>query len=252
VTDAVAEPADCVDLVVAHGDDVAEVQHRPDRRGSGKAIEGVVEHLGPVEVTAQPVRVRSLHQQRQARLADDPRCGADGAGHGGDVPAQLGARGRALPAAGQHDRQGADRVCQLHEGREPATQLRFVELRVVHVGDVGVDQPHGHAAVADLPGEHVDQLGRQRCGNVLAGTRQRPEVGLPESERGDLGQRSGQIPRPERDGGTAEPAVDRPDRHGCVLGVHHGILRSTLIGGRVRPSAAWGRPRPRRGCRVRP
>ena len=40
MTDAVAEPADCVDLVVAHGDDVTEVQHRPDRRGSGDAIEG--------------------------------------------------------------------------------------------------------------------------------------------------------------------------------------------------------------------
>jgi hypothetical protein len=91
----------------------------------------------------------------------------------------------------------------------PALDLSRIEAGVIHPRDVRVDQPDRQPAGEDLVRERVNEFGGQRGRDVITNSRQGPKVDLAEALPADIGQRSGQGRRPERNGRAAKPRVDR-------------------------------------------
>ena len=164
VPDPAVKTADRLDLVASARNYVAEVQHRTDRR----LPECLVQHFGPLDGGAQPPRVWRLYEQVQTRGIEKISGRGEGASHRGNVAGELSARLSALPAARKHDRGRADGLGQLNKGPQQLLQLGFVQARVIHVGDVRVDQPDSYGAVENLFRKPVDTVSGQRDGDVIA------------------------------------------------------------------------------------
>ena len=156
-----------IDLVITARHDVAEVKYGSDWR----VPKCVVQHHGSLDVGAEPPRMRGLHEQVKSRGAEDIGGCDEGSRDRLNVPGQLGPRLGALSAARKHNRGCTDGSGQVNQGPQPALHLGSVQIRVIHVGDICIDQPDCHAAIEDLFRKRVDAIGGQRNRDVVADPR---------------------------------------------------------------------------------
>src|SRR5215217_926137 len=146
MTDSAVKAADRIDFVVTARHNVAEVQHGADRR----LPQCFVQHLRPLDSGAQPSRVWRLHEQVKSLGVDEIGGRCEGSRYRVNVAGQLSAWLGALSAARKHDRGCTDGPGQVNEGPQTALYLGSVQIRVIHVGDVCIDQSDFHAAIEDL------------------------------------------------------------------------------------------------------